>query len=190
MTYFKRIDDYRTYSNAKSDFHFDYNANSGGGQAFLGGSFYDAGGAPHKLKELEGKYAHISFAYRDKDGVTHTVDLGTDPETSYPISPRAVGNSQMKLGLSGKIRPSLVVPALLMLPATCGVNMAESLDVSPLTQNNYWLRSMWLECSERNGYVVLTPKDYVFSGCSSKKGSSNNKVIGETKFFLLDFNQS
>ena len=34
MTYFKRIDDYRTYSNAKSDFHFDYNANSGGGQAF------------------------------------------------------------------------------------------------------------------------------------------------------------
>lgn len=189
MTYFTRIDDYRTYSNAKSDFHFDYNANSGGGQAFLGGSFYDAGGAPHKLKELEGKYAHISFAYRDKDGVTHTVDLGADPETSYPISPRAVGNSQMKLGLSGKIRPSLVVPALLMLPATCGVNMAESLDVLPLTQNNYWLRSMWLECSERNGYVVLTPKDYVFSGCSSKKGSSNNKVIGETKFFLLDFNQ-
>lgn len=54
MTYFTRIDDYRTYSNAKSDFHFDYNANSGGGQAFLGGSFYDAGGAPHKLKELEG----------------------------------------------------------------------------------------------------------------------------------------
>lgn len=90
MTYFKRIDDYRTYSNAKSDFHFDYNANSGGGQAFLGGSFYDAGGAPHKLKELEGKYAHISFAYCDKDGVTHTVDLGADPETSYPISPRAV----------------------------------------------------------------------------------------------------
>ena len=29
----------------------------------------------------------------------------------------------------------------------------------------------------------------MFSGCSSKKGSSNNKVIGETKFFLLDFNQ-
>lgn len=189
MKYFKRVEDYRTYLGAKSDFHFDYNANSGGGQAFLGGSFYDAKGKAHQPKELEGQYAHLSFAYRDVNGETQIVDLGTDSDTLYPISPRAAGNSQMKLGLAGKIRPSLVIPALLMLPATCGVNMAESLEVSPLTQGNYWLRSMWLECINRNNHIVLIPKDYVFSGGSSKKGSSDKKVIGEAEFFLLNFNQ-
>ena len=37
MSYFKQIEDYRTYQGEECDFHLDYNANSGGGQAFLGG---------------------------------------------------------------------------------------------------------------------------------------------------------
>ena len=35
MPYFERVDSYDTYNGYDSDFHYDYNANSGGGQAFL-----------------------------------------------------------------------------------------------------------------------------------------------------------
>ena len=44
MSYFKEITDYATYSGHDADFHFTYNANSGGGQAFLGGRFYNENG--------------------------------------------------------------------------------------------------------------------------------------------------
>ena len=44
MSYFNEIADYATYSGHEADFHFTYNANSGGGQAFLGGRFYDENG--------------------------------------------------------------------------------------------------------------------------------------------------
>lgn len=36
MTYFTEITGYQTYAKADADFHFSYNANSGGGQSFLG----------------------------------------------------------------------------------------------------------------------------------------------------------
>lgn len=38
MSYFSEIASYTTYSGNEDDFHFNYNANSGGGQAFLGGA--------------------------------------------------------------------------------------------------------------------------------------------------------
>ena len=41
MTYFTEISGYQTYANSDADFHFSYNANSGGGQSFLGGMFID-----------------------------------------------------------------------------------------------------------------------------------------------------
>lgn len=193
MTYFKRIEDYQTYSNEKADFHFNYNANSGNGQAFLGGSYYDAEGKSHRPKELEGKLACLFFAYHDIAGTQQTVNLGTNTDTLYPIIPRANGNNQMKLLIEERerrirrLRPSLIFSSLLMLPETCGVNRAESLTVSPLTPNNYWLRSMWLECTVHDKNVMLIPKDYVFSGGQSR--ASNNKVIGKAQFFLLDFNR-
>ncbi len=186
MPYFKRIDDYRTYSGNKFDFHFDYNANSGGGQAFLGGSYADAYGLEHHPRELEGRNAHLGFAFTDNSGERHAINLGVDPKADYAINPRATGSSQMKLGMTDKVRPSLVYPALLALPPTCGVNMAESLDVSPLTQGNYWLRSMWLDCEDDGTRATLIPRDYVFSGGSSKKGTQDGKVTGEAEFFLLD----
>lgn len=40
MTYFIEVTEYQTYANAEADFHFSYNANSGGGQSFLGGMFF------------------------------------------------------------------------------------------------------------------------------------------------------
>ena len=34
MTYFIEVTEYQTYANAEADFHFSYNANSGGGNRF------------------------------------------------------------------------------------------------------------------------------------------------------------
>lgn len=189
MSYFKRVGDYRTYSGESFDFHFDYNANSGGGQAFLGGTFSDSAGVEHHPKELEGQTVGLAFSYRSENGQQVIVDLSDDAKVDYPINPRAAGSSQMKLGMTDKVRPSLVYPALLALPATCGVNMAESLDVSPLTQGNYWLRSMWLELKDGHTMPLLTPRDFVFGGGSSKKGSQDKEVAGETEFYYLDHNQ-
>ena len=51
MPYFERVDSYDTYNGYDSDFHYDYNANSGGGQAFLGGTFVDKNGITHSPKK-------------------------------------------------------------------------------------------------------------------------------------------
>ena len=190
MPYFKRVDSFGTYEGHDSDFHYDYNANSGGGQAFLGGSFADYAGILHSAKDLEGRLASFIFRYHDDNGVEHLVDLGTDPTARMDVAPRSSGNPNMKLAVERKTRPSLLFPALLMLPRTCGRNMADSLTRSSLTLDNYWLRSMWLDAktTEDKG-VYLIPKDYVFEGGSSKKkGVSDGKnVIGEPSFYLLDY---
>ena len=44
MSYFTEIPDYKSYSHGEADFHFIYNANSGGGQSFLGGQFFNEKG--------------------------------------------------------------------------------------------------------------------------------------------------
>ena len=44
MSYFIEIPNYQTYSGKEADFHFSYNANSGGGQSFLGGKFINVDG--------------------------------------------------------------------------------------------------------------------------------------------------
>lgn len=189
MPYFKRIDSFSTYEGHGSDFHYDYNANSGGGQAFLGGSYMDAEENSHSTKDLEGMVASFVFRYHDAEGLEHLVNLGAEQSARFDIAPRGTGSQNMKLALEKKTRPSLLLPALLMLPRTCGRNMADSLDRSPLTLDNYWLRSMWLDVEAVDGNTVhFIPKDLVFEGGSSKKkGVSDGKtVIGESLFYLLD----
>ena len=190
MPFFKSIDSFNTYAGHDSDFHYDYNANSGGGQAFLGGSFADDKGVLHSARELEGKSASFLFRYQGDDGDLHLVDLGAEASAHFDVAPRSSGNQNMKLTLENRTRPSLLFPALLMLPKTCGRNMADSLSRSPLTQDNYWLRSMWLDviiCDD--GKIQFIPKDYVFEGGSSKKkGVSDGKVVvGEPSYFQLDY---
>lgn len=46
MSYFNEISDYATYSGHEADFHFSYNANSGGGQAGVGKSLCGSDGQP------------------------------------------------------------------------------------------------------------------------------------------------
>ena len=192
MSYFKQIDDYRTYRGDEYDFHFDYNANSGGGQAFLGGSFSDGDGGKIASRELEGMTATFMFRFRDTSGEVRNVDLGTKDAYCYPISPRGAGHPQMKLGLGGgKVRPSLLLPAAMMLPETTTINMAASLELSPLTRDNYWLRSMWLDCELGSGDEAhFMPKDYVFSGGMSKQNgyaTPDGKPTGTAMFFKLDY---
>ena len=192
MSYFKQIDDYQTYRGDEYDFHLDYNANSGGGQAFLGGSFSDGDGGKFASRELGGMTASFMLRYRDADGETRDVDLGTEEAYRYPISPRGAGSQQMKLGLGGgKVRPSLLLPAALMLPETTTINMAASLELSPLTKDNYWLRSMWLDCELGSGDEArFMPKDYIFSGGMSKQNgyaTDDGKPTGSVMFFKLDY---
>lgn len=194
VSYFKQITDYQTYRGDEYDFHLDYNANSGGGQAFLGGSYAGGDGGAHASRELEGKNASFVFSFIDPNGEKHTVQLGTQEEYRYPISPRGTGSQQMKLGMSGgKVRPSLLLPAVMMLPETTTINMANSLDVSPLTTGNYWLRSMWLECeTDAGGEAHFIPKDYVFSGGLSKQNgyaTDDGKPTGSVMYFKLDYSK-
>lgn len=185
MAYFSQIDSYQTYAGQDADFHYDYNGNSGGGQSFLGGRFL-LNGSLTNPSALSGRTAAFSVSYRDKDGKDNSVRLDADERYMYLITPRGQGSQNMKLGLQDKIRPSLLLPVFLMLPGTCGINMADSLEVSPLVKNNYWLRSMWLDCSvEDNGTVLLIPRDYVFGG--GRKKGPDGKPVGEASFFRLDF---
>lgn len=192
MSYFKQIEDYRTYLGEEYDFHFDYNATSGGAQAFLGGKLCDRNGNKAASLVLKDMTATFALRFHGSNGRMHEVDLGTQERYRYPVSPRAAGSQNMKLSLGeGKVRPSLLVPAALMLPETATINMADSLEVSPLTRGNYWLRSMWLDCEfDDDGTVRFIPKDYVFSGGRSKRGeyaTEDGKPTGEILFFTLDY---
>lgn len=191
MTYFEKISDYRTYSGQEFDFHYDYNANSGGGQAFLGGTFADNDGKASSPQSLEGLTAVFVVRYRDAKGQEQRIALSGDDRYKYPITPRGKDSSNMKLGLERKIRPSLLLPAALMLPETCAIDMAGSLEVSPLTIKNYWLRSMWLDCEQgNNGEVYFIPQDFIMSGGRSKQNgyaTDDGKPTGDASFFKLNY---
>ena len=186
MPYFRRIDDNQTYAGQDSDFHYEFNANSGGGQAFLGGRFTDRDGTAAMSSDLDGSIA--SFALRFHGNL---VSLASGGDASYEIHPRGGGSQSVKLGVQGKVNPNLLIAAALMLPKTCGRNMAQSISVSPLTIENYWLRSMWLDVDRSShGYATLIPKDFVFEGGLSKRqGVSPQKdtVVGSQQFFKLEY---
>lgn len=186
MSYFRKISDYRTYLRHDSEFHYEFNANSGGGQAFLGGKIVDTDGNPALPSELEGLSVNFALRVREK-----LVSLASSGNGIYAVSPRGNGIQSMKLGVQGKVNPSNLVAAALMLPKTCGRNMACSISVSPLTTENYWLRSMWLDV-DRSRIEVATfiPKDFVFEGGLSKRqGVTTQKdtVTGDQQFFELDY---
>ena len=121
MSYFTRVEDYKTYENSPTgDLHYSYNANSGGGQAFLGGKYRDDSGELQSLPPLNNKIAVFGLDLEDTNGNTLFINLGTSDKEKYPISPRGEGSTSMKLGMKGeKNRPSLLLATALMLPTTC-----------------------------------------------------------------------
>ncbi len=187
MSYFKEISNYTTYSGADADFHFMYNANSGGGQAFLGGRYSDAEGNLVSPESLNGKNSVFKITYADKSGTTKDIVL-RDPKAKYDIKPRGNGSTSMKLGIGNdREAPSRIISSFFMLPPTCGVKMPANLDLSVLSTSNYWLLSMWLECDTNTGGsddVYLIPKDYVFCGGINKDSGTD---VG--RYFSLDSNK-
>ena len=185
MSYFKEISTYATYSGEDADFHFMYNANSGGGQAFLGGKFLDKNGHLVSPETLNGKTAVFKFAFKKSTGEILTVVLN-DEVAQYEIKPRGNGSTSMKLGIGyNRIAPSKAISTFMMLPPTCGVKMPNNLERSILSSSNYWLQSMWLECSVNSANqnkVLLQPKDLVFCGGINK--DTSNEDGG--RYFSLD----
>lgn len=184
MSYFEEIADYKTYINDEADFHFIYNANSGGGQAFLGGRFYDENHNLVSPETINGKTAVFAFPCVTPDGNKILIKLD-DIKARYDIKPRGNGSTSMKLGVgSDREAPSRILAAAMMLPQTCGVKMPGDLDLSVLTTGNYWLQSMWLECcmaSDDSDVVYLYPKDYVFCG-----GANKDSTADSVRCFKLD----
>lgn len=170
MSYFDEITDYATYSGCEADFHFTYNANSGGGQAFLGGRFYNENGELTSPETLNGRISIFQYSFQTVDGQKMAVTLDDD-SAKYEIKPRGNGSTSMKLGIgNNRVAPSKVVAAFMMLPPTCGVKMPNNLRVSLLSANNYWLQSMWLECSiGASNDAIFTVKDCIFGGGISKE---------------------
>ena len=187
MAFFTEIDSYATYSGHDADFHFSYNANSGGGQAFLGGRFFNSAGQLVSPETLDGKTAAFVIAYQADSGEEFSIVLD-DEKAKYEIKPRGSGSASMKLGIgSDRIAPSKVISAFMMLPLTCGVKAPNDLRLSILSSRNYWLQSMWLRCDTDTGdpdEVRLLVNDCVFGGGISKESAGR---MG--RYFKLDIAQ-
>ena len=180
MSYFTEVDDYKTYAGKEDDFHFIYNANTGGGQSFLGGKYRDQNGSLVSPTSLNGRTGVFRFVVRDR---TNQCDVLLDNESvSYEIKPRAEGDSNMKLGVGGKPTPSEAIAAFLMLPKPCGVKKSNDVNTSVLNGNNYWLQSMWLGVdTSTEGKAIFTPKDCIICGGVDKQGQ------GVARYFSVDF---
>lgn len=176
MRYFTEIADYQTYQGEEADFHFNFNANSGGGQSRLGGKFYDANGDLSTPIQLNGRVAVFAFV------ISGNIIQLSDPSVEYEVKPRDEGNTNMKLGVGNNHNPSEAIATFLMLPKPCGVKKANDVNTSVLNSNNYWLQSMWLGVdTSTEGKAIFTPKDCIICGGIDKQGQ------GVARYFSVDF---
>ena len=179
MTYFIEVTEYQTYANAEADFHFSYNANSGGGQSFLGGMFSNDKGKLSSPTILYGCVGIFKIVYKNANGKEIGILLD-DINGKYEIKPRGTGSSSMKLSVGTKLEsPSKLVSSFFMLPSTCAIKNPANLDVSILSSNNFWLQSMWLKCDipDASKRVYLLPKDFVFCGGCNKDKQGNGRYF-------------
>ena len=183
MKYFTEIPDYKTYAGQKADFHFSYNANSGGGQSFLGGKYLDAHGQLESPEALNGRLGKFGFATHGAQE-TNSIVLLEDPTVEYEIKPRSFGDRNMKLSVGNNPTPSSAIAAFLMLPEPCGIQRSKNLDASPLSSGNYWIQSMRLSVDTTiSGVAVLVPDDCVICGSIDSQGN------GQRRYFTVDFTQ-
>lgn len=179
MTYFIEVTEYQTYANAEADFHFSYNANSGGGQSFLGGMFSNDKGKLSSPTILDGCVGIFKIVYKNANGKEIGILLD-DINGKYEIKPRGTGSSSMKLSVGTKLEsPSKLISSFFKLPSTCAIKNPANLDVSILSSNNFWLQSMWLKCDipDASKRVYLLPKDFVFCGGCNKDKQGNGRYF-------------
>ena len=182
MAYFTEISDYKTYSGKKDDLHFSYNANSGGGQAFLQGSFIDANGNLVPSPELNGREAVFRIEYADDNKATQRI-LINDDTSKYKIIPRGGDSNNVKFTVDQKTNPSKLIASFFMLPSTGLVKKSRYPNSFPFCCNNYWLQSMWFYAETvQQEIVYLTPRDCIFGCCDVE----NENII---KYFSFDINK-
>ena len=183
MSYFTEVFDYQTYGNEKADFRFSYNANSGGGQSFLGGRFINEKGELTSPTVLDGCIGVFNCIYKNENDQGISI-LMNDEKGRYEIKPRGEGSSSMKLGIGTKMEnPNKLISSLFMLPPVCNINSSGNLNNSIITSNNLWLQSMWLNCyfdNTKEKEVYLIPKDFIYCGGISKEQK------GKARYFKLD----
>lgn len=179
--YFSEVQNYKTYEGSDEDFHFDYNANSGGGQAFLGGSF-KLNGEKTSSQNLDGSTAEFALQYTDTEGTFRLISLGGREGVTFPIKPRGKDSKSVKLAVEGKPNPSRLMSVALLLPEPCGVGKSIAKEHSPLAYKNYWVRSMWLNIEQlsSNDFRFIV-RDIVMSGKKFLKEQEKS-----TRFFKLD----
>ena len=181
MKSFCEIGNYKTYDGQAEDLHFHYNANSGGGQSFLGGKFSDGTGAIVASSALDGRTGVFQIEYSN-DKAENCAVLLDDEKVKYEIKPRSTGNNNVKLSVLNKETPSSAIAAFLMMPETCGVNKVENIEAPLFSRRNYWLQSMWLSVDITiAGMAIFTPRDCVFGTGVDKNG------VGAPKYYKLDF---
>jgi hypothetical protein len=185
MTYFEELKTLPNYN--RDDFHFDYNANDGGGQADLAGKFTNKDGLPAPLVDLAGKQGVFKYVFKSPiQGAKEVILTGQD--VGYQLKRRSRRSTGMRLTVGQKPNPSRALTAFLMLPAGCTVKMSayltcsqarppiQQLTCSALAKGNYWLQSMRLAYQEdesQKDIAYLIPSDLVFSGGYRKEGDEN-----------------
>ena len=183
--YFSEITPDSIITDKDADFRFTYNANSGGGQAFLAGKFRDKSGNLTSPTVLDDYNIALQFSFVGADGVQRTVQLADD-STRYKIKPRGGDSPQMKFVTdAGTVNPNKAVAAFFMLPPPCGVRKAKDLDESCLTSNNYWLQDMPFTVDvtgEREATFSVTR--CVFCGGVDSRREGEQR--GQQRYFVFD----
>ena len=191
MSYFKEIDSYKTYSASVDDFHLDYNGNTGAGQPFLAGNFFNAKGDITPSTSLKNKTAYFRFEIRGKKINLDNVD------SCYLIKHRSPNKNStkddsVKLEIASqkngkKINPGTLISTFLMLPETCGVRNPTDPYARIASQKNYWIRSMWLSVNtEDKEKIVFILRDCI--ACCGMNDRKKSNIIGKERFFMVDFN--
>lgn len=174
MSYFHELGGDLVYPRGVPDFRLNYNHNSGGGQAFLPGKFYDTTGNLQPPSMLDGKFGVFRFDIKEHDTLSQV--YLDDPNGSYEIKPRSAGNKNMKLSVNKKANPGRVISAFLMLPSACVIRMPDNLSTSVLAHKNFWLQTMDLDVDQEAlgaNKVALIVKTVVFSGGKNKSDQSD-----------------
>ena len=170
MSYFTEVSDYQLYKGKQENFHWIYNSNSGGGQQFLGGKFFNENGVLSSPTILNGCTGVFNIRLKGVNGQDIFIPLNDKGE--YIIKPRGGRDKKnMKLeiqnGTTKLENPNKLISSFFMLPPTCSVGKPTNLKYPILTSNNYWLQSMWLECNTTKlstNEVSLIPIDFIYCG--------------------------
>ena len=176
--YFIEIPACETYSNAQDDFHFSYNGNSGSGQAYLAGKYYNTNGELCSSNTLNGKTAVLMIRYI-KDGEQKEIAINSN-KVKYKILPRGNGEKSVRLEMQHHANPFQALSTFMMLPLTCTARGPKNLDFSVLNAGNYWLTSMWMKCVINGNEAYCIPRDFVYLGGSNRKTG---------RFFYFDYNR-